>query len=199
MITPASIMVFLLSPVSGLLLKKMGARQLIALGIVLLGLGYVGLSVMNPRIYWQFAISCILIGTGYGIIIGPITVLSAGDFTGELLTASQSVTGVFRQIGTVLAVAIFVSALSTNLATAKAQVWSAARNEVKKLSVIQTRQKHIMMTNKSLANRTKAAEFLWKWLINKKIHGDILKISLEYAARNWYDTSKNGVRSVINF
>ncbi|WP_257611191.1 zinc-binding alcohol dehydrogenase family protein, partial [Oenococcus oeni] len=53
-----------------------------------------------------------------------------------------------------------------------------------------------MMTNKSLANRTKAAEFLWKWLINKKIHGDILKISLEYAARNWYDTSKNGVRSV---
>ncbi|MFT9005460.1 MAG: MFS transporter, partial [Liquorilactobacillus hordei] len=112
MITPASVMVFLLSPISGLLLKKVGSRLLIAIGLFFLAVGYVVISVMNPNLYWQFAVACILIGAGYGIIIGPITVLSAGDFTGELLTASQSVTGVFRQIGTVLAVAIFVSALS---------------------------------------------------------------------------------------
>ncbi|AZZ61714.1 NADPH:quinone reductase [Oenococcus sp. UCMA 16435] len=56
-----------------------------------------------------------------------------------------------------------------------------------------------MMTNKSLANRTKAAEFLWKWLINKKIYGDTSEISLEETAKNWFDTSKNGIRSVITF
>ena len=56
-----------------------------------------------------------------------------------------------------------------------------------------------MMTNKSLANRTKAAEFLWKWLINKKIYGDTSEISLEETAKNWFNTSKNGIRSVITF
>lgn len=146
MITPASIMVFLLSPISGLLLKKVGSRLLIATGLFFLAAGYVGISIMNPDLYWQFAISCVLIGAGYGIIIGPITVLSAGDFTGELLTASQSVTGVFRQIGTVLAVAIFVSALSTNLGTAKAQVWTTAQNEIKKVSVSQAEKKQILQT-----------------------------------------------------
>lgn len=146
MITPASIMVFLLSPISGLLLKKVGSRLLIATGFFFLAAGYVGISIMNPDLYWQFAISCVLIGAGYGIIIGPITVLSAGDFTGELLTASQSVTGVFRQIGTVLAVAIFVSALSTNLGTAKAQVWTTAQNEIKKVSVSQAEKKQILQT-----------------------------------------------------
>ncbi|EJE99357.1 MFS transporter [Liquorilactobacillus mali] len=151
MITPASAMVFLFSPVSGLLLKKAGSRLLISLGLILLAFGYVGISLMNPDIYWQFAISCILIGAGYGIIIGPITVLSAGNFTGELLTASQSVTGVFRQIGTVLAVAIFVSTLSTNLGIAKAQVWSTAQTEIKKISVSRNERKQILQTtHKSL-------------------------------------------------
>ncbi|AVI93735.1 MFS transporter [Oenococcus oeni] len=202
MITPASIMVFLLSPVSGLLLKKMGARQLIALGIVLLGLGYVGLSFMNPRIYWQFAISCILIGTGYGIVIGPITVLSAGDFTGELLTASQSVTGVFRQIGTVLAVAIFVSALSTNLTTAKAQIWSAARNEVKKLSVSQTRQKHILKVTHQNLYSTESTTTSNKTAIGAKTQTLIIsKETKQYLMKNhstqWPESAKRRVQTKI--
>ena len=146
MITPASVMVFLLSPISGLLLKKVGSRLLIAIGLFFLAVGYVVISVMNPNLYWQFAVACILIGAGYGIIIGPITVLSAGDFTGELLTASQSVTGVFRQIGTVLAVAIFVSALSTNLGIAKDQVWSTAQSEIKKVSVSHVKKQQILQT-----------------------------------------------------
>ena len=46
---------------------------------------------------------------------GAITVLSASSFEGELLTASQSVVSMLRQVGIVLAVAIFVSNLTHNL------------------------------------------------------------------------------------
>ncbi len=144
MITPVSVMVFIFSPISGLLLEKLGTRLLIALGITTMAVGYVGLSIMNPAVYWQLIISCMLIGTGYGIIIGPITVLSAGNFTGELLTASQSVIGVFRQIGTVLAVAIFVSIFSTNLGIAKQQVWHSAEKQVQLLSVNQSIKKETL-------------------------------------------------------
>ncbi|MFT8469953.1 MAG: hypothetical protein ABF661_03300, partial [Oenococcus sp.] len=56
-----------------------------------------------------------------------------------------------------------------------------------------------MMTTKSLENRKKAAKFLWNWLINEKIHGDISIISPETATKNWSNTSQNGIRSVIAF
>ncbi|GEA98051.1 hypothetical protein LBR02_06160 [Levilactobacillus brevis] len=64
-----------------------------------------------------------------------MTVLAAGDFSGKLLTASQSVIGVFRQIGTSLAVAIFVSALSANISTAKTTVAHHAEQAVAALSI----------------------------------------------------------------
>lgn len=96
LITPASAMVFFFSPISGLLLKKIGSRILLLFGITLIALGYTALTLLDPGIYWQFAIALVLIGAGYGVIIGPLTVLSASNFSGELLTASQSVMGVFR-------------------------------------------------------------------------------------------------------
>ena len=135
MITPASIMIFCCSPVSGLLLTKVGPRTVVGLGSLLMIGGYWQLSVMDPNKYWQVMLAAILIGGGYDIVIGPITVLAAADFTGDLLTASQSVIGVFRQIGTSLAVAIFVSALSTNLVTAKNQIWQKAQKAVSTLAV----------------------------------------------------------------
>ncbi len=135
MITPASLMIFMWSPLSGLLLAKVGPRAVILMGSLAMIGGYVVLSQMNPNAYWQVCMAAVLVGAGYGIVIGPITVLAAGDFTGSLLTASQSVIGVFRQIGTSLAVAIFVSALSTNLVTAKTNIWTFAQNRVEALTV----------------------------------------------------------------
>ncbi|AGL64043.2 MFS transporter [Lactiplantibacillus plantarum] len=135
MITPASMMIFIFSPISGFLLAKLGARRVIFSGSLAIATGYGVLSLMSPSQYWQFALAALLVGAGYGTIIGPITVLAAGDFTGELLTASQSVIGVFRQIGTSLAVAIFVSALAANLTTAKTQIRTYATTTVTTLSI----------------------------------------------------------------
>ncbi|WP_191988137.1 MFS transporter [Levilactobacillus enshiensis] len=135
MITPASLMIFIWSPISGWILGKVGPRMVISLGSLSMIGGYVAMSWMNPNIYWQVCLAALLVGTGYGVVIGPITVLAAGKFTGNLLTASQSVIGVFRQIGTSLAVAIFVSALSANLVTSKTNIWLYSQNSVEALPV----------------------------------------------------------------
>lgn len=119
MVTPISAMIFIFSPISGLIINKIGPRLVVTTGFALMVLGYIVIAAMDPNQYWQMMIAFLLVGAGYGIIAGPIVVLSAADFTGELLSASQSVLGLFRQIGTVLAVAIFVSTLTVNLNTAR--------------------------------------------------------------------------------
>ncbi|KRK48866.1 major facilitator superfamily permease [Secundilactobacillus kimchicus JCM 15530] len=146
LVTPASFMVFMLSPIGGLLLKTVSPRLLIGFGLGLTSLAYIGLSLITPTIYWQFMLCCLLLGSGYGLIIGPVTVLSASDFTGQQLSSSQSVLGVFRQIGTVLAVAIFVSSLSGNLQTAKQALYQDAQTNVKKLRVTPHEQEAILTT-----------------------------------------------------
>ncbi|AYM03273.1 MFS transporter [Levilactobacillus yiduensis] len=152
MVTPASVMIFVWSPLSGLLLARLGPRLVILTGSLTMIGGYIVLARMNPNQYWQVFVATVLIGAGYGIIIGPITVLAAGEFTGKLLTASQSVIGVFRQIGTSLAVAIFVSALSANLAVAKTNVWTFAQNEIAMLPVTaQVKREALAQANNQLA------------------------------------------------
>lgn len=135
MITPTSVMIFVLSPISGTLITKLGPRIVILFGSILMTAGYVVLSTMSIDVYWHVFLAAVLIGAGFGINIGPITVLAAGNFKGTMLTASQSAIGVFRQIGTSLAVAIFVSALSANLVTANQQITQHARTELTSLAV----------------------------------------------------------------
>ncbi len=158
MITPASLMIFIFSPIGGLLNDKIGPRLLITIGFLQIITGYVVLAVINPAHYGQTIISLLLIGGGFGIIAGPLVVLGASRFTGKLLSASQSVLGVFRQIGVLLAVAIFVSALTTNLTTARHQsiIQANTRIEVTKLS---TRAKTDIATNvkKAISGNGKTA------------------------------------------
>ncbi|GAY73167.1 putative MDR permease [Lentilactobacillus kosonis] len=123
------------------MIDKIGARIVIFAGFALMFAGYVTFSLIDPNYYSQVLIACLLLGSGFGIIAGPVVMLGAADFTGELLTASQSVIGVFRQIGSVLAVAIFVSSLSGNLVTAQTRI-------------INNSNQYIAQTN--LPNSTKA-------------------------------------------
>ena len=130
MITPMSVMIFIAAPISGFLLAKVGPRLLALLGLGLMGAAYTLISVMDMNSYGQMLLVCILLGTGFGIIAGPITVIGAADFTGSLLTASQSVLGVIRQIGSLLAVAIFVSLLTTGLNQASKSATVEATSQI---------------------------------------------------------------------
>lgn len=141
MITPTSLMIFFLSPVGGRLVETTGPRLMMLLGFLSMSIGYIVLSLIDPGIYSQLVISLVLIGGGFGIIAGPVVVLGASNFTGELLTASQSVLGLFRQIGTLLAVAIFVSALTGNLKTARAHSIDTATESINSSALPRTSQK----------------------------------------------------------
>lgn len=144
MITPASIMIFVIAPLSSTILPKIGARTLIALGFTLIALGYIVLALCNPTHYGQILGALLLIGGGFGIVVGPIMVLGAADFTGTMLTASQSVLGVLRQVGTVLAVAIYVSALTTNIATAKNKTWNSTQRQAETLAISASAKKTVL-------------------------------------------------------
>ncbi|KRL01507.1 MFS transporter [Liquorilactobacillus capillatus] len=150
MITPAPAAIFLLSPISGRLVDITGPRLIMLLGFLLILAGYLILSFSDPAHYYQLLISFILIGGGFGIIAGPIVVLGAASFTGELLTASQSVLGLFRQIGTLLAVAIFVSALTANLQAAKSHSLKSATARIERTALPKPLKKAFQKTTKKV-------------------------------------------------
>ncbi|AEV94506.1 MFS transporter [Pediococcus claussenii] len=137
MITPTSVMIFIWAPIAGSVLEKIGPRLLIFIGMLLMACGYSSFLWIDPTQYMQILIALLFVGAGFGMIAGPVMILGAADFTGEMLTASQSVMGVLRQIGTVLAVAIFVSALSANISSAKSTALNDADYYIQKMDVSQ--------------------------------------------------------------
>lgn len=119
LITPITVMIFICSPIAAILIAKWGARLVIFVGFLAMSIAYVILCKINMDNQLQVIAACAILGFGYGVITGPITVLAASDFTGEKLTASQSVAGVLRQVGVVLAIEIFVTGLYSNMKVTK--------------------------------------------------------------------------------
>ncbi|MDN6968829.1 DHA2 family efflux MFS transporter permease subunit [Oenococcus sp. UCMA 17063] len=141
LITPAEAMVFVVAPIAGTIIYRVGPRIVIFTGFVSMAISYAILGFTNPNHYWQTFIGLLFLGFGYGTVIGPVTVLSASDFKGEKLTASQSVMGVLRQIGNVLAVAIFVSLLTVNINTAKVSALKDANDSINRTALDATTKK----------------------------------------------------------
>ncbi|WP_205668847.1 MFS transporter [Alloscardovia theropitheci] len=143
LVTPITVAIFIFSPISALLIKRLGARIIIAGGFALMFCSYVLFATINMNNIPIVIATCAVLGSGYGIIVGPITVLAASNFTGDLLTSSQSVIGVIRQIGVVLAVAIYVSCLYSNLSTARSDSVAFIQSTVQKIDVPHDVQKQI--------------------------------------------------------
>ena len=70
---------------------------------------------MSLTVFIFGGLGTLVLGIGFGIIAGPINVLAASTLDGELLTASQSVISVVRQIGSVIGVSVFISILTNNI------------------------------------------------------------------------------------
>ncbi|WP_052339422.1 MFS transporter [Gorillibacterium massiliense] len=150
LITPVSAMIFFFSPIAGFFVSRFGAKAVIFAGFMAMGVAYyLFFHLEAGHGYGQLIAACLILGFGYGIIVGPITALSASNFTGELLTASQSVIGVLRQVGIVLAVAIFVSALTGNIENAKTQIMSYANKEVATLNLPDQQKETVLAKTKA--------------------------------------------------
>lgn len=149
LVTPISAMIFFVSPVAATLIQKLGKVTIILSGFLVMGLSYYWLQMIGVNsTNIEIIIPCMILGVGYGLVVGPITVLSASSFEGELLTASQSVVSMLRQVGIVLAVAIFVSNLTYNLAVNKENVYRYAEEKVRNIHVDRTQQAEILQATK---------------------------------------------------
>lgn len=154
LMTPITAMIFIFSPIAALMIDKLGPRVVIASGFILMTIAYYLFTQIEMSNVVQTSMACLILGAGYGIIAGPITVLAASDFTGTLLSASQSVAGVLRQIGIVLAVAIYVSGLYANLTTAKSESIDYITKIVKTIDVSASKQKTIIETAASFLGKS---------------------------------------------
>ncbi|PFD38665.1 MFS transporter [Bacillus cereus] len=149
LVTPISAMIFLVSPFASLLMKKLGKITIILSGFLVMSLAYYWLQMIGVNsTNIEIIIPCMILGVGYGLVVGPITVLSASSFEGELLTASQSVVSMLRQVGIVLAVAIFVSNLTHNLSINKENVYHYAEGKVRNIHVDSAQQAEILQVTK---------------------------------------------------
>lgn len=156
LVTPISAMIFFVSPAAATLIKKLGKVTIILSGFLVMGLSYHWLQMIDVNsTNIEIIIPCMILGVGYGLVVGPITVLSASSFEGELLTASQSVVSMLRQVGIVLAVAIFVSNLTHNLTVNKENVYRYAEEKVRNIHVGNAQQAEILqMTKEKIENQS---------------------------------------------
>ncbi|WP_265459365.1 MFS transporter [Enterococcus sp. HY326] len=112
---PMSLTVFAFGGLGSLAINKLGPRLLIFIGLLSILLSYVLLVLTGTIGTFYLSLSILALGIGFGIIAGPINILAASNLNGTLLTSSQSVISVVRQIGSVLGVSIFASLMSANL------------------------------------------------------------------------------------
>lgn len=116
---PMSLTVFAFGGLGSLAINKLGPRLLVFIGMISLLISYILICINGSKNSFWLSVALLILGVGFGIIAGPINVLAADKFDGPLLTSSQSVISVVRQIGSVLGVSIFLSMMSSNLKSLK--------------------------------------------------------------------------------
>ncbi|MGE7932785.1 DHA2 family efflux MFS transporter permease subunit [Viridibacillus arvi] len=145
LVTPISAMIFLVSLFAGILINKIGKFPIILLGFIAMSVSYYWLQMISIQsTNKEIILPCMVLGIGYGLVVGPITILTASSFEGELLTASQSVVSMLRQVGIIFAVAIFVSSLTHNLTINKNKIEQYAEEKVREIHVDKKEQDKIL-------------------------------------------------------
>ena len=195
LITPITGMIFIFSPLAALIIDKLGARMVIAFGFILITISYVLFTNINMNNILLVVITCIILGSGYGIIAGPITVLAASDFEGSLLTASQSVAGVLRQVGISLAVAIYVTSLYANMVTAKSNSTNYINEQVAKLDISQSKKQAII--NRSVNSLGKNSSKISTNHFSKKDRQQFINLAYQQELAKYPDLTDQTQKSNI--
>ncbi|WP_090739067.1 MFS transporter [Paenibacillus sp. Mc5Re-14] len=166
LVTPISATVFVFSNAAGLLIKKIGYALPISFGFLLLSIPYFMMRNLNIQSSsGQVIVICVLVGLGFSFLIAGATMASASSFVGEMLTSSQSVFSMIRQIGILLSVAIFVSALNHTI-------------ESKKLDVVQYASAHTAQLNISPEGKEQISKTMEQTIL---LGGKLSKENLEDA------------------
>ncbi|MFT9050302.1 MFS transporter [Liquorilactobacillus nagelii] len=157
LITPYSLAVMISVIMTSLAVKKINNQLLISCGLLTIALSYYLFAHLNVAAnYRQLIIADIVLGMGYGLVAATANILAVADFHGSKLTTSQSVANVLRQIGMVLAIAIFTAILTSNVQSAKQKTATYAVQQTQSLNFSTSQQAKLKFTirKKLLNNQT---------------------------------------------
>lgn len=98
------------------LTKKLGSMKLLMIGLIITTFGFGGLTLLKTnQNYWLFvAIPMLLIGSGQGLVLSPVTNIAVQDTPEDLSGVSSSIINVMLQIGGAFGLAI-LSLLSASI------------------------------------------------------------------------------------
>ncbi|WP_204120155.1 MFS transporter [Levilactobacillus wangkuiensis] len=145
LMTPYSVTVMITVILTSLVIKRINNKVIVAAGFLLMGVSYLLLStVPMGSNYHQLILADVLLGLGYGLVAATANILAVADFHGSRLTSSQSVANVLRQVGMVLAIAVFTTLLTSNVTQAKRNTLADAQTQVSRLANVTTAQKNTL-------------------------------------------------------
>jgi predicted MFS family arabinose efflux permease len=151
LVTPVSAAIFFFSQVAGLLIKKISFIVPVILGFLIMGSAYYLLENLSTNSTTTEIITlCTLLGIGFSFIIATATIASTSSFEGELLTASQGVFSMLRQVGVVLAVAIFVGGLTNKIDQNQDKVMRYATTQLNQLNIEKAEKTKVLQHTKDV-------------------------------------------------
>ena len=110
---PATIMLFLLSPRSGKLYDRLGARPLLALGSIITAAGFVVLAIVIPEQSYPLMIpALLLIGAGVALITTPALTDALNVAPAKQRGQAAGVVGTVQQLGATVGVAVITATLT---------------------------------------------------------------------------------------
>ncbi len=110
---------FIAGPSAGALALKVGAKVVVASGMVLEAVGMLWISqILSPDVSgWAFVMPLAIYGAGTGLAVAQLTNVALSDVPLSESGAAAGGTGVLRQIGTAMGLAILGTVLAVGLGT----------------------------------------------------------------------------------
>jgi EmrB/QacA subfamily drug resistance transporter len=102
------------APIAGLLINRLGARQIVAVSMALqaIGVGWLALVSHTDTAYGELVIPFVFAGLGMGLFFAPMARLTLGYAPEPLEGIASGTSNALRQLGTVLGIAVLGSVFS---------------------------------------------------------------------------------------
>ncbi len=180
LVTPVSASIFVFSTIAGILINRIGYTVSVIFGFGMMGVAYYLLH--NLTIHStskEIIILCSLLGFGFSFVITVATIASSSSFEGEMLTASQGVFSMIRQVGVVLAVAIFVSGLTHNMNLKKQEVIAFASKKSETLDLPKPAKGKILEETKKIINTEEKTKHSKPDIMTKKEREQLIEMIVQ--------------------
>lgn len=198
LVTPVSASIFVFSNFAGLLIKRVGYTIPVVLGFGIMGIAYYLLHYLTiDSTSKDIILLCALLGLGFSFVISSATIASSSSFEGEMLTASQSVFSMLRQVGVVLAVAIFVAGLTNNIHQKKQDVLHFATQSIEKLDVPEATKVKILSETKKSINAENRSNKEKQVVVSSKERMQIIDRNVQIAMAAIPEEQKSDAKEMI--